>query len=364
MRQALLILALVFSGCFPSTKQGWFTGANLRGEGLCFWKNMRWHDNGVLLAPETGLPMARARSVWGSKNAWRGAMVSGSLKKAGPYFLFQGTWRGDGIILDADVDASGQPVFAAYATVRAGPAGLLPRGADVVVVEGQQGRLQVMPPDEAMAEFMPSERPVAEMACEALTLYPQHADALEWSGFPKDAPEVELSLAAALPVRAAPGGEVVGGFHARQEPLGVRRIETQGDWTRVAYVHSTGVVWHGWVPSSAVREPEDASGGVVGGMLGGLLGSLVEESGWLACAVEQRLYAGVGGRVVHVGRVTAATPFKPGLLQERFVAVSFRSSWLDPEDGVTFFMDASAAGCAPWIAPAPPPSKAPVPQTL
>lgn len=366
MRLAPSFLALMLCGCLPSTKLGWYSSASLRSEGKCFWKNLRWHDNGVLLAPETGLPMARARSVWGSKDVWRGAMVTGSLKKAGPNFLFQGTWRGDGLVLDADVDASGQPIFAAYATARAGRAGILPRGADVVVVEAREGHLEVMPTDEAMKDFMPSERPVAEVDCEALTLYPQRADALEWSGLPKDAPLALLDARAALPVHEAPGGAVVGGFHARAEPLSVHRLEAQGDWTRIAFVHQSGAVWHGWVPSASVREPEkkDGTSDLFG--YGGLLGSLAGkgQSAWLACAVEQKLYARVGGRVVHVGRVAAATPFRPGAREERFVPVAFRSNWLDPEEGVTFLMDAGAASCAPWIAPPVPAPKHALPQTL
>jgi hypothetical protein len=351
----------VCAGCFPATKQGWFTGANMRGEGLCTWKNVRWNDNGVLLAPETGAPMARGHVVWGSGNAWHGATVHGELKKAGPFFLLQGTWRGDGIVLDADVDVSGAPVFSAFATARAGKAGLLPRGADVVVVEASSGHLVVMPPDEAMREFMPAERPVAEMACEALTLYPQDADALEWSGLDKAAPRMELSLPADLLMRETPGGAVVGHFHQRAEPLLVRRLEVQGEWARIAYVTDAHVVWHGWVPAaSVVPEKDDGTIGL-GGLVGGLLGSQ-DQGGWSACTVEQKLYARVQDRMVHVGRVLAATPFRRGVVDGRYVSVTLRASWLEPEPGVSFFLEAGALSCGPWIAPPPPPP--PAPKTL
>jgi len=361
-RLALGLAALAFSACFPSTKQGWFTGANLRSEGLCFWKNVQWRNNGVLLAPELAVPMAHGLNLRGPGGAWHGAMVTGSLKKAGPFFLFQGTWRGDGVVLDADVDASGEPIFAAYATVAAGRAGILPRGADVVVVEGQAGKVQVMPPDNAMKDFMPSERPVAEVACEALTLYPQDSNPLEWAGFDKNAPVAELVRAAEVAMREAPGGAVVGGFHHGATPLPVRRLSTQGEWTRIAYVTDEKVVWHGWVPSASVREPQPGTSYIFG--MGGFRGGMgPDETGWKACAVEQKLYARVADKVVHVGRLLAATPFRPETTDGRYVSVLLRAGWLVPEKGVVFLLEAGASSCGPWIPPPPPLPKTP-PATL
>lgn len=367
MRRLVFLLVVAFSGCLPSTKVGWYQQPGLRSSSVCSWKDARWHDNGVLLAPGTGLPMARARTVWGSKSQWRGATVTGGLRRAGPHFLFDGTWRGDGIILDADVDASEGAMLSALTTVAAGPVAVLPRGAELWVVRAEARRLTVTVPDEAMDVFVPLERPLAEVSCEALTLYPQHVDALEWAGFDKAAPRALLSLDAEVALATAPGGARVGVFKARKAPLPVRRLEQRGDQVRVAYVHLTGVVWHGWVAASALRdEPEKDLADVFG--MGGLLGNLVgEEPGWVACAVEQKLYAQLAGRVEHVGRVVAATPFKPGPVEGAYVPVDFRNSWLTPEEGVRFLLGAEAAACGPWIAPAPPqpkPPKPPLPNTL
>jgi hypothetical protein len=210
-----------------------------------------------------------------------------------------------------------------------------------------------MPSPEAMAEFTPVEPPRAQMDCESLTLYPQRGEALEWSGFSKDAPTVQLERSTAVQLRVEPGGAVAGTFAAKTEPLTVHRLETQGEWTRIAAVHFTGAVWHGWVPSAAVRERDRDA--VFSDLMGGL-GLRGTQGGWVACAVEQNLYAAIGATVHHVGRVTAATPFKPGAALGHHVAVSFRSNWLVPEEGVTFLMDAEAAACAPWIAPPPAPS--------
>lgn len=362
MRRLVFLLVVAFCGCLPSTKVGWYQQPGLRSTNLCTWKDARWHDNGVLLAPGTGLPMARARTVWGSKNQWRGATVTGGLRQAGPHFLFDGTWRGDGIILDADVDASEGAMLSAFTTVAAGPVAVLPRGAEVWVVRAEDKRLTVTVPDEAMDVFVPLERPLAEMSCEALTLYPQDVDALEWAGFDKTTPRAWLRLDAQVALTTAPGGAPVGVFKARPKPLRVHRLEQRGEQVRVAYVHFTGVVWHGWVAAAVVRDGEDEGVSSLFGM-GGLLGSLMggEEPGWVACAVEQKLYAQLGGRVEQVGRVVAATPFKPGPVEGAYVPVDFRNSWLTPEEGVRFLLGAEAASCAPWIAPAAPQPKLPKP---
>lgn len=351
MRTLFAAMLVLVTGCLPSTKVGWYANPGLRSSALCHWTDVEWHDTGVLLAPGTATPMARAGEAWGHHGAWRGAKVSGALVQAGPYVLFQGRWRGDGLVLDADVDASDAAMLRAYTTVKAGPACILPRGAELVVHGPGDKGLRVTPPREAYEDFMPAAGPLAEMACEALTLYPQDADALEWAGFDKDSPGVLINSTAELPVHDAPGGAVIGRFRGRPEPWRVYRVETRDGWTHVADVDATGVVWHGWVPNASLREPEKSDLSNVFGY-GGLGSPRGADETWRACAVENRLYARLAsGAVVPVGRVLASTPFRPGDAAGGYVAVSFRNRWLTPEDGVTFVLEASAGTCAKWIPP-------------
>lgn len=351
MRTFLAGLVLLLTSCLPSTKAGWYANPGLRSEGLCHWTDAEWHDTGVLLAPQTVTPMARVYEAWGHHGAWRGAKVSGVLRRAGPYVLFEGKWRGDGLVLEGEVDASERPMLKAYTTARAGPACILPRGADVLVLGRGEKALEVMPPLEAMEDFVPAARPTAEMACEALTLYPQDADPLQWSGFDKDAPTALLTSEVDVPAYDAPGGALVGRFKGRQEPLWVHRLEVRGDQAHVAAVHDTGVVWPGWVAAAVLKEPEKYGLSNIFGY-GGLGAPSGAEETWLACAVEHKLYARLAtGPVVRVGRVLASTPFRPGEVKDGYVAVSFRNRWLIPEDGVSFVLEAAAAACSPWIPP-------------
>ncbi|MEW6431259.1 MAG: hypothetical protein AB1730_07090 [Myxococcota bacterium] len=121
-------------------------------------------------------------------------------------------------------------------------------------------------------------------------------------------------------------------------------------WTDVEW-HDTGVVWHGWVAASALKEPEAGGLSNVFGY-GGLGAPSGAEETWLACAVEHKLDARLpAGAVVRVGRVLASTPFHADEIKDGSVTVSFRNRWLAPEDGVSFVLEAAAAACAPWIPP-------------
>lgn len=344
--RALIILSLSLVACAPTTKAGWYADA-ARSEAYCHWSGTRWHDRGVLLAPRTGLPMARAWSITGEKAAWHGALMSGRIRRAGPHFLLEGTWRAKGLVIDAEVDLNDEPVLEASVTVFAGPAVVLPRSTGLTVVEARTGLLRVRPTDAALALFTPVASPVVEMACEAVTIYPMPDDPLTASGFDAAAPVVVLSQLGELPFLSAPGGEVVGTLHAKEHPSLVR-LEVRGDQSHVAVLHESGAVFHGWVPSAAVREPTERDGlsNVYG--LGGLLGSRVLQKGWRACATERRLYARIGDRVVHIGRVEVGTPFLIGAARGSMVPITFRNEWLGPVEGVQFELEADAASCGPW----------------
>lgn len=359
MRALLAGVLVLLTGCLPSTKTGWYANEALRSDALCHWNDAEWHDTGVLLAPGTAQPMARVGEAWGHHGNWRGAKVSGALRRAGPYVFFQGKWRADGLVLDADVDASEAAMLRAYTTVKAGPSCILPRGAEVLVQgQGQKG-LRVTPPREAFEDFMPTVGPLAEMACEALTLYPQDADPLQWAGFDKDAPEVLLHSTADVPAYDAPGGAVIGRFRGRPEPWHVYRVETKGEWTHVASVHHTGVVWHGWVSNAVLQESQASALSNVFGY-GGLGAPSGGDETWQACAIEHKLFARLAsGAVVPVGRVLATTPFRAGETAGGYVEVGFRNRWLTPEDGVAFVLEASAGACAKWIPPPEPDAPAP-----
>ncbi len=345
--RALIILALVLAACAPTTRAGWYADGS-RSVGYCHWKDARWHDRGVLLAPHTGLPMARAWSIMGDKNAWLGSLMSGRLHRAGPHFFLEGTWRAKGVIIDADVDLNDEPVLEANVTVIAGPAVVLPRSAGLRVVDAETGRLLVRPTDAALALFTPVASPVVEMACEAVTLYPQTNDVLEAAGFDKQSPTVVLAQLGELPFLSAPGGEVVGTLHAKEQPS-LARLEVRGDQTHVAVLHDSGAVFHGWVPSAAVREPApgEALANVFG--MGGLVGGRLDEKGWRACATERRLYARIGERLVHIGRVGVGTPFRIGSARGGMVPITFRNDWLGPVQGVSLELEVDAALCGPWI---------------
>lgn len=345
--RALIILVSWLAACAPTTKAGWYADTS-RAAGSCHWKDARWHDRGVLLAPYTGLPMARAWSITGDKNAWLGSLMSGRLRRAGPYFFLEGTWRAKGVIIDADVDLNDEAVLEANVSVIAGPAVVLPKGAGLRVVDAQTGRLLVRPTDAALALFTPVASPVVEMACEAVTIYPQSNDVLEAAGFDKQSPPLVLAQLGELPFLSAPGGDVVGTLHAKEQPS-LARLEVRGDQTHVAVLHDSGAVFHGWVPSVAVREPAPGEGlaNVFG--VGGLMGSMLEEKGWKACATQRRLYARLGERLVHIGRVEVGTPFHAGNPRGGMVPITFRDDWLGPVEGVSLELEVDAASCGPWI---------------
>ncbi len=344
--RALIVLSMGLVACAPTTKAGWYADT-ARFEGYCFWKDTRWHDRGVLLAPHTGLPMARAWAITGEKDAWRGSLMSGRIRRAGPHFILEGTWRAKGVIIDADVALNDEPVLEASVTVLAGPSVVLPRSAGLTVVEAMKGRLLVRPTDAALALFTPVASPVVEMACEAVTLYPQPNDLLAASGFDTSAPVVMLSQLGDLPFLSAPGGEVVGTLHAKEQPS-LARLEVRADQSHVAVLHESGALFHGWVPSSALREPTESDGlsNVFG--LGGLMGNRFEQKGWRACATERRLFARIGERVVHIGRVEVGTPFLSGSARDGMLPITFRNDWLGPVDGVQLELEVDAALCGPW----------------
>ncbi|MDX2012272.1 MAG: hypothetical protein SFW67_18900 [Myxococcaceae bacterium] len=298
----------------------------------------------MLLAPNTGVPMATWPSGSGDKNRWTGAKLTGGLKLAGPHFVLEGVWEGDGIRLFADVAASEEPVFFSMASLPFGKAGMLGRGTALRVVDAPgNNRVRVAPEAEALQVFTPDEPAVAEVSCEALSLYPQEGDALQWAGVDPNAPVRALDVTAAVPLLDAPGGARLGTLSSGKEPLLVRQLEVRDGWVRIA----VGIdwVWQGWVKGELGDPPAAGLGG-----LGFRYNPRPEGLAWKACAVEQRLYARIGGRPLAVGFVAPVTPFSPGAEADGYVAVKLRSA-LEAQPGVEFLLEASAAKCGPWVEP-------------
>jgi hypothetical protein len=323
---------------------------------LCWWRDARWEDRGVLRVPGTGEPYARARAL-GSQDAWKGARTTGVLRRVGPVVLLQGEWSGPGVTLKADVDVGADAVFRAYETTRLGAAGVLLSGAPVRLTDAREGQVLALPTEEALSLFSPTEVPALDLTCEGLSLYAP-------SG-PSESPRATLArlgwtpLSAGLlsaqrefPLTDVPGGSNTGQFNKRLADETAWVVATEGTQSRVAVIRD-GLVWVGWLASDELKPAP-----------GMLMGSSSERpdrpraslTALRQCDEDLPLSVAIEGTAYEVGTLHRGTSFSVQSSWGDAVVVRPQTDWLRLVAQVEFLAPLSAARC-PTVKQAPVPGE-------
>ncbi len=343
MRVALAASASLFVAACATAPDTVHPGAS--SEAVCWWQDVRWEDGAPLLAPGTSQPLGRALAR-GTPERWEGARVSGVLQPAAGGVRFLGTWRGAGLTLHADVEASRQAFLRAWAPTRLGPAGLVLPGGAVRVLDARDGELLVAPSLEAVKTFEPAGPEVARLSCDAVTLLAPPAGpqtkALEVAFLPR-AQRVQATDSAR--------GSVVGAFVARSGPTVGVVLERDGDTTRFAASDAQGTRWVGWVPAEALTPGPAPPEEDFTAAPSALPRRLAER----ACPRALPVSVQVDGVVLAAGRLEAQVPFALEREATHGVVVSPAVPWLQLAEGVALLLPLEAAACprATGAAPGP-----------
>ena len=327
------------AACSAPPRDGWLADGAMRSDGLCWWRDARWEDRGVLLVRGTGQRFARAKPVWEEKR-WRGALTTGVLTtgvvRAGPAVLFQGTWQGGGLTLQAEVDVGRDAVFRAYQPMRVGAAGLLLRGAPLRITDAMSGRALALPAATAFDHFAPEDPMALELGCEGLSLYAPVTsgsdaarEALTRAGFPANAPEVWLPAGQRVAATGAADGTLVGHFVTDALPARAYAVKQEGANTRLALT-ADHLLWVGWVPTEALVT---ASRGPAPAESPARVAATAPKGRVVTCADELPLFVSVEGQDLQVGLLAAGTPLGVEVRGERVIARP-HVPWLELEPDV------------------------------
>jgi hypothetical protein len=347
---ALLLLTL---GCTPKGPPA-LLDPRLRGEVLCLYRGAPFSSEALLLVPERGTPFARAGAPSG-----RAPLVTGRLRQAQERVVFEGVFEGQGLHLDADVDATEGAVLEAREPVRFGPLVFAPLGAGLRVARGTPGHVEVRVDQALLEAFSPvGALPVISLGCEATRLLaplgPEQALATD-AALERTAqtPRRQLVGPGRVPVSATPGGPPMGSFTPPAAGLPVWILSTTGLEARVVYQSREGAAVVGFVPQSALRPAAEVDAGPTEAWSRAYQ-RLARGSGALeaprppdhACGSTETLFVTVGDDTVHVGRLGASTPFSlHGAAGLGLVAVGFEESWLHVLPQARLTLAANAADC-------------------
>jgi hypothetical protein len=347
MRPLLLLLCALTACTVPTTREAWLSDLSARSEGLCWWRDARWDDRGALLVRGTGEPFARARARW-SGESWRGANITGVLRRAGPLVILQGEWSGPGLTFSADVDVSSQAVFRAWEPMRVGSAGLLLKGGQVRVSDALSGRALVVPDEESLRPFHAEQTVALELGCASLSLSaaPEvpgdpSRRLLALAGFPSTAKEKWLPENLSLPASAEFGGPTVGRFVADEVPVRGFVVEERKDEARLVVQTRAGVVWVGWVPAEGLLAPQGPAPEPVTPNPSVIDGS----QDWRSCQNDLALSIESGGKILELGTLKAGTPFSVISRRGEFREVNLGVDWLEVEPRVRLLVPYRSGDC-------------------
>jgi hypothetical protein len=344
IRAGVLVCLVVLVGCVAPQerpREEWLRSPRARGAALCSWADARWEDGAPLLVRGTVLTLGRARARW-DDGEWRGAMVSGSLRKSGPVLVFDGRWSGEGVVLEAMVDASENAVFRAHQPLRFGAAGLAMPGAAVRVVDGEVGGVLAQPVEEALGAFAAREPPLAELDCGHLTLHaPRDPKAFAATASPRFIPQ-----GARLDAADEPGGLSIGHFVAGEAPLRGYVLAEAGDEVRFAAPTASGLVWVGWVPREALVGPAAPEAAPETVELKPSRAALPAGATWRACEEEElELSVWAGDRLVRAGAMFRGTRFGVGRRLAGHVEVLLDLPWFQQAPDVVLLASPAALRC-------------------
>jgi len=259
---------------------------------------------------------------------------------------------GGGLNLWLEIDVSDQEVLVAAETIDLGPAGGAAIDADILVVGVDGDQLVVRPGHAAFEVFEPAAPVDQVVACEAVTLEApldvDDSNAELFASFGLEpARAAWIDASEAVPVLAAPDGDLLGHLRTSDGPHGLKVLDESDSWLHVAIGGLyTRVVWQGWI--EARYEETDEFHGIGG--LGTRGKGLQSSTRWRECAARQPVFLQPTGREpVHVGWMDPQTLFSLSISEdegaqnpEGLVPVFLHKPWLSLEAAVMFLPEEAA----------------------
>lgn len=310
---------------------------------VCRWSDARWERNAALLLPGTLVPYAQATYHPEAK-------LEGVLgQDAYSALRFRVTLTGEDLTLTADLDYNEDTVFRLSGeAVPLGGAGRLLPGGSLQIGAVSEGNLVISSSrfsrDDLVLWDPYAVVPCAQLNVHHLQTWIEDREVLVAGGHPRDLPERVLVGRAVL--RDAPKGHRIGRFKAVDYKRRVYLLEEEAGWSHVLQPHWTGVLWEGWVRSSALAPPPEPGSDSVGilGALGGLRAS--EPVRTRTCKQDLPLFAEARGERRQVGLVLAGTAMSTGALRGDEVEVGFPGGWIFPAEGARLLVDEDVMRCA------------------